>query len=122
MRSVIGLAFLALLIVAGPALADPPARCALIDGRIVSAAEAREIAASWAPETTSIATIDAQTVARALQAELVPISDEGDALIAFAAMGRVRVFMLSGDCVSDWTIVSPTTWATALRAALGDPA
>jgi len=89
-----------------------PARCALIDGRIVSSAEARQIAASWAPGATSVATADARAIADALQAALVPISDEGDALIAFVANGRVR----------DWVIVSPETWKDAVRAALGDPA
>ena len=63
----------------------------------------------------------AQAIAVALQAEMAPISEEADALIAFAADGRVRVFATDHGCVRGWSVIDAEQWERALKVALGDP-
>jgi hypothetical protein len=108
----------------GAALAaeEAPAACALIEGRIVSVGEVREIAASWSAEVVEHRGAAAQAIATALQAEMVPISDEADALIAFTAKGRVRVFASDHGCVRGWSVIDAEQWRRALKLALGDQA
>jgi hypothetical protein len=99
---------------------ETPAACALIQGRIVSVGEVREIAASWSAEVIEHRGAAAQAIAVALQAEMAPISEQADALIAFAAEGRVRVFTTDHGCVRDWSVVDAEQWERAVKAALGD--
>ena len=104
------------------ALADEtPAACALVEGRIVTVSELREIAASWGADVVEHHGAAAQAIAAALQAEMVFISDEADALVAFAAEGRVRVFAVDHGCVRGGGLIDADRWERALRIALGDP-
>ena len=70
----------ALSLSAGSARAaeDAPTACALIDGRIVSVGEVREIAASWNADVEEHRGAAAQAIAVALQAEMAPISEQAD--------------------------------------------
>ena len=113
----------ALSLGAGPARAaeESPTACALIEGRIVSVEEVREIAASWNAEVAEHRGAAAQAIAVALQAEMAPISEQADALIAFPAAGRVRVFATDHGCVRGWSVIDAEQWERALKLALGDP-
>ena len=113
----------ALSLGAGPARAaeESPTACALIEGRIVSVEEVREIAASWNAEVAEHRGAAAQAIAVALQAEMAPISEQADALIAFPAAGRVRVFATAHGCVRGWSVIDAEQWERALKLALGDP-
>jgi len=99
---------------------DAPTACALIEGRIVSVDEVREIAASWNAEVAEHRGAAAQAIAVALQTELAPISEEADALLAFPAAGRVRVFAADHGCVRGWSVIDAEQWQRALKLALGD--
>jgi hypothetical protein len=114
----------ALSLGAGAALAaeEAPTACALIEGRIVGVDEVREIAASWRAEVVEHRGAAAQAIAMALQAEMVPISDEADALVAFTANGRVRVFAVDHGCVRGLSLIDAEQWERAVKIALGDQA
>ena len=45
---------------------------------------------------------------------------QADALIAFAAAGRVRVFATDHGCVRGWSVIDAEQWERALKLALGD--
>jgi hypothetical protein len=96
--------------------------CLLIEGRLVGAAQISDVAKTWDAPIEFYSGAEAAKIVAALRSPYLPDDVEGAALIAFAAQGEERVFLLQGDCVRGVTIVAPDDWDAARRSALGAPA
>jgi len=107
---------------AGCAAAAEGDACLLVNGRLVGAAEISDVAKSWDAPVARYAGAEAGRIVAALGSPYLPDDVEGAALVAFAAEGKERIFLMQGGCVRAVTIVAPDARDAALRAALGAPA